>query len=223
MRPTFLPMYKYVLLATLVAYGGCDNGGNAEPQQLYDPLTGDSIQVSGNDTVLITRSADWQYSRARSDARSTLAEFIDRFCHSPPGQTELGLKARFAEARPLNEKGDSIIENMWLSLLSVDKGVFRGTVENVPIDLKKVKHHDTVSVDISRVTDWYAVDNDTLVAGFTMRAYRSRMSAGNRAKYDSAQGFIVVPDSIEWLRRGLVGDQSAIRATLASRLTRSCS
>jgi uncharacterized protein YegJ (DUF2314 family) len=165
----------------------------------------DSIEIHGDDTVNVTSRGDWRLLRARQDARTTYPEFVARLQHPPADQQDLALKARFAEPDPKGEPGDSLVEHLWLVPLRYADGRVLGVVDNEPTDLRGVQLGDSVWVDSTDVSDWMAVERDTLVAGFTVRVFRARMVAKERSRYDSINGYVVLPDSLELRRRRLTG------------------
>jgi uncharacterized protein YegJ (DUF2314 family) len=145
-----------------------------------------SVSEAGDTAFLIDR-ADAAMIEARRRARCTLPEFVRRFRAPPSDQSALGLKARFKETAGT--------EYLWLHVLSVSADTFiRGIVENDPGIVQRVHYQDTVRVGPDAVADWYAVERDTLVAGFTLRVYRERLSPLERARDDSARAYVVSID-----------------------------
>jgi uncharacterized protein YegJ (DUF2314 family) len=186
---------------------------------IVDSITGDTIDVVDDDTAVVVRRDDALFARARVDGYITLPEFIDRFCNPPPLQTDLALKARFAG---VEAHGDSVFEHLWLTVIAIKNGRFRAIVENSPAHAPGLKFKDTVVVDTTQISDWYAIQGDTLVAGFTRRALRSQLTAQGRARWDSVEGLIVLPDTVEWRLRGLIRADTISAGRLRSRLTGSC-
>jgi uncharacterized protein YegJ (DUF2314 family) len=167
-----------ILIALVVA---CDRAAPAR-RRVH------SVSEDG-DTAFIVSRADAEMARARRRARCTLPEFVRRFRAPPPGQSALELKARFEEGTET--------EYLWLEVISVSADtLIRGVVDNDPGILRRVRYQDTVSVGPDAVADWYAVERDTLVAGFTLRVYRERLPPVERAREDSAQGYVVPADPL---------------------------
>ena len=146
------------------------------------------------DTALRVDRDDWRWYQARRDARCTLDEFLRRFHQPPRTQSDLQLKAGLEIA-----KDDT--EHVWIRVLRIDDdSVFRGILNNDPSDSSRYKYGDTVVVARRQVTDWYAVDRDTLVGGFTIRVSRYALTKAERARFDSARSYAIGDDG-ENLRR----------------------
>lgn len=181
----------------VLAAAGCDAG--AAPD-VDDASPVDSIAVVRGDTVHIVADDDWQLLRAAADARRTLAEYRARVAHPPDGQSELALKGRFAEPGGATPR-DSEIEHVWLDPVADAGGRLRGVVRSMPSALRRLHEGDTVVVRPEDVSDWFAVERDTLVAGYSIRVFRARLTADQRRARDSALGYVVLPDSVELVRR----------------------
>lgn len=193
-----MPSPRLVLLGGLCLAAACATPRDAEEAPAFD-----SVVARDGDTAHVTSRTDWRLLQAREDARRTFPEFVARFRSPPDGQRALSLKGRFAEPDSGGAPGDSVVEHLWLEPIAYDSGRIRGVIDNTPILLRRVSHRDTVTIDSSHVSDWYAVEHDTLVAGFSLRVFRLRMTTEERARSDSADGYIVLPDSLEFRRRGL--------------------
>ena len=162
-------------------------------------LGGDSIEVLDGDTAHVLPDDDWEVLSARHDARETFPEFVRRFRQPPKGQSDLAVKIRFAEAN--GQLADSAVEHIWLDPLAVDDSAIRGIVANTPIDLRRVKYGDTVRVLAEQVSDWYAVDRDTLVGGFSIRLFRSRLTKEARDSADRGRPYAIVGSRLDELLR----------------------
>src|SRR5262245_8855235 len=147
-------------------------------QQEGDPRV-TFVSADGDTATRVDRD-DFRWEQARRDARCTLAEFVRRFRNPPPTQSELDLKVGL-------DLSPEQTEHVWLRVLAVEGDTaFRGTVNNDPSDTSRYHFGDTVSVSWRRVSDWYAVDRDTLIGGFTIRYARLSLTKAERAQFDSA-------------------------------------
>lgn len=145
-----------------------------------------SVSADG-DTAFLVASNDSNMLAARRDAQCTLHEFVRRFESAPATQAELMLKAAFH---------DSVnTEHLWMRVHRiVGDSLYQGVVENDPGVLRHLAYGDTVDVPRRDVDDWFAVDADTLVAGFSIRARRRTLSPNERARADSVAGYVVDSD-----------------------------
>jgi uncharacterized protein YegJ (DUF2314 family) len=146
-----------------------------------------SVSADG-DTAFLVPSNDPNMLRARRDAECTLHEFARRLEKAPPTQSELMLKAAFH---------DSVnTEHLWVRVHRiVGDSLYQGVVENDPAVLRRLAYGDTVEVQRRDVDDWFAVDSDTLVAGFSIRARRRALPPDERARADSVSGYVVDSDA----------------------------
>ncbi|HEY4216845.1 MAG TPA: DUF2314 domain-containing protein [Gemmatimonadaceae bacterium] len=155
----------------------------------------DSIEVVNGDTSHILPADDWEVLSAQRDARTTFVECVRRFREHRSSQSDLSVKVRFAEAT--RDVGDSSVEHLWLEPLAINDSSVRGIVVNTPTDLRHVKYGDTVTVPSQQVSDWYAVDRDTLVGGFTIRLFRSRLTKAQRDSEDRHRPYVIVGNRTE--------------------------
>ena len=146
-----------------------------------------SVSADG-DTAFLVASNDPNMLRARRDAQCTLHEFARRFEKAPATQTELMMKAAFHDS--------TNTEHLWVRVHRiVGDSLYHGVVENDPAVLRHLAYRDTVEVPRGDVDDWFAVDADTLVAGFSIRARRRALSPNERAQADSVRDYVVDSDA----------------------------
>jgi uncharacterized protein YegJ (DUF2314 family) len=126
---------------------------------------------------------DEAMNRAMQRARDTLDEYRHRLANPPPTQTGLSLKAKF-------ESGGHV-EHMWVHDVEPIDGGFRGILGNTPLSIETLKEGDSVEISDSDVSDWMAIDDGRLVAGYTLRVIRDRMPADERAAFDAQMEFSI--------------------------------
>jgi uncharacterized protein YegJ (DUF2314 family) len=68
---------------------------------------------------------------------------------------------------------------------------FAGVVANEPVDLKRIRLGERVTVPLESVSDWMAVDRGRLIGGYTIRALRDRMTSDERILFDRDLGFVI--------------------------------
>jgi uncharacterized protein YegJ (DUF2314 family) len=176
-------------LATLFVFStllaGCRRTADDAPAA-RDPRVA-AVSPDG-DTARFVNPSDYRWARARQDAQCSLPGVHPPLSPSAIKQSDLQLKAAL-ELAPRN------IEHLWVRVLAVNSDtLFRGTINNDPSDSTRYPYGDTVTVRAQQVTDWYAVDRDTLVGGFTMRVARLELTREERAVYDSAATYVIGSD-----------------------------
>jgi len=123
-------------------------------------------------TVVHVSAGDAEMNAAMDEARKTLDRFIAAFQKPGPGQSDFGLKGRFAE-------GDCV-EHMWIDELRYEDGKFRGKLGNTPRLLSNLKRGSPCELDPAHVSDWQYVENGRLVGGYTLRLIFRRMPPDER-------------------------------------------
>ena len=185
MRAQRAARWVYMVLGGLAI--ACDAPAAYDREPPGDRSTGVHSVSADGDTAFLVASDDPDLRLACRVAQCTLHEFRERFQAPPVSQTDLMLKAAFRDS--------ASTEHLWLEVLAlVGDSAFRGRIANDPGMLRHLTYGDTVLVHRLDVDDWYAVDRDTLIAGFSIRAYRNRMTEVARTQYDSAQGYAVDSD-----------------------------
>jgi uncharacterized protein YegJ (DUF2314 family) len=129
--------------------------------------------------------------RARARARCTLPELVRRIRFPPPTQAEVAIQGRFAEA--------GAIEDLWMTPAStlLDSLVI-GSLTSRPGVIRRLRYGDTVVIRPASIVDWYAIDHDTLVGGFTLRAIRNSLSETERERQDRARGYTIRGDGLSF-------------------------
>lgn len=132
-------------------------------------------------------SEDAEMNAAIQQAQATLPLFIQALLSPEPTQIHFSIKAKF----PYGD--DDSAEHMWISELTFSDNVFEGTLANEPVYISSLQIGDTVSVQISNVSDWFIVDGDKLLGGYTIHVLRNRMTPDEREQFDSEFG-VRIPD-----------------------------
>lgn len=142
-----------------------------------------TIEREGNPPVTPIPAEDAVMNIAMQRARDTLDEYRGRLTNPPPTQTYLSLKAQFED--------DDYVEHMWIRDVEITETGFRGRLGNEPVNITSVAFGDVVEVPVAKVSDWMAVDDGRLVAGYTLRVLRDRMPPAQREAFDSNLDFVI--------------------------------
>jgi len=155
-----------LLMALLLAWPAAVNAQEAAGTRMVD--------VAGDDSAM---------NAAIAKAQATISEFVRRLEQPPASQTDIGLKVRLSDGHE--------IEHVWLVDVHHTGERVWGRINN---DVERIHNHrigDSVSVALSEVSDWLAIDAGRLVGGYSIRLLRERMSPTERAAFDRQVPFRV--------------------------------
>lgn len=117
---------------------------------------------------------------AIATARENTEPFVVRLVHPGPTQSYAAVKTRLTEG--------GAVEHVWLSRVTLDGSVFRGVLDNTPVDVHRYHVGETITVSRDSITDWMVIDRDTVYGAFTVYALRARMTASECEHFDKQQG-----------------------------------
>lgn len=120
-------------------------------------------------------------NQAIATAKLTLAKFDSAFSRNDSSLSAFAVKKRYNTP---NGGG----EHMWIAVLRIENGRYKGFVNNDAEETTEVKYGDTVLVSPSEITDWMYLENKTLRGGYTIREMRRHLTAVEKARSDSATG-----------------------------------
>ena len=127
--------------------------------------------------------ADKDVDQAVHRAQDTLAEFTKALTAPQPGQTGFAVKKRCIE-------GDKC-EHIWLADAHFEGKLLCGTVDNIPVDLKKIREGQKVTVRPEEISDWMYLQDGRLVGGYTIVAYYRKLSPAEKKRFTQRVGFQV--------------------------------
>jgi len=118
---------------------------------------------------------DKAMDRAVAKARESLGFFI------------AALQAKKSDSRDFEVKkccidGDKV-EHIWMRDVRWDGKVFRGRVDNQPLDVTNMRLGQQITVAPEDLTDWMFVKNGKLMGGFTTRVLYGRLSPEEKARF----------------------------------------
>lgn len=154
----------------------------------FDRLSSPMKQTDESLDVEAVSSDDKEINAAIARAQETLPVFIDQLENPISTYTNSMIKVRF----PYDAKGSA--EHMWMGNLSYSDSRFTGVLGDKPIQVKDIHQGDTLTIDAKDVTDWVLIKEDgTMLGGFTMHVFISRMTQEEANEYIKETGF-KVPD-----------------------------
>jgi len=127
-----------------------------------DPL--EAVRTVSQVPVVAIRDDDPLMKAAVAEARARFSEFVGAFEQRDDEQM-FAVKAPFVEGKAK--------EFMWLQVGGIENGIIYGTLDNDPVDLKKLHAGSRVRVRTSELNDWiYRTSGEELVGGFTIEAVK---------------------------------------------------
>ena len=118
---------------------------------------------------------DKAMDRAVEKARESLGFFLAALQAKKPDSTDFEVKKCLID-------GDKV-EHIWVRDVTWDGKVFRGKVDNQPLEVTKVRLGQQVTLNPEDLTDWMFVKEGKLMGGFTTRVLYSRLSPEEQAQF----------------------------------------
>jgi uncharacterized protein YegJ (DUF2314 family) len=168
---------KLLKLAVLLSFLSC-----ASRQSTKIPDTGKSGLDTAADMYSVN-AGDTSMNAAITKAKNTISEFDIALKSNNPDYSDFAVKKKYD-----TEDGG---EHMWISVMMLTNGNYRGVVNNDAENTTEVKFGDTVVVKKSEITDWMYLEKNVLRGGYTIREIRNRLNQEERKKMDGDMGIIV--------------------------------
>lgn len=143
----------------------------------------DQIRIDTATDMYYVPAEDPSMNAAIIKAKSTIDEFDQALMSNNTSYSDFAIKKRYNAP----EGG----EHMWIGVIKMEDGGYRGVVNNDAESTKEVKFGDTVLVRKEEITDWMYLDNNVLKGGYTIREIRNKMKKEERKKFDEELGFII--------------------------------
>jgi uncharacterized protein YegJ (DUF2314 family) len=125
--------------------------GGPEPLSVFGEHWANFVRVEREDPRM---------TAAVEEARRRWPEFVAAFGKRRPDQT-FAVKIAFREGE--------IVEFMWVKVAAIEGEQIRGILDNEPVDVKSVRHGDSVQVKLADLNDWIYVQDGTMIGGFTVK------------------------------------------------------
>ena len=158
-------LLSLILVAAAFTLSSCDSKKS----------TSQTVHREGQPDYVRVPETDPEMDRAIQSAHDSVDTFILALRNRAPTQVGFSVKKPF--------KDGTQVEHIWLSDASFDGTVFRGRVDNEPVDVTNVKLGDKATVSKGEVSDWFYIDGGKLVGGYTLRVLYSRMSEAEKKEF----------------------------------------
>lgn len=114
------------------------------------------------DNLVFFSPDDAKMNAAIEQARQTLPVFWAKVDEHDPAVSDVLVKVGLPNTH-------QSLEHIWMTVESHSALAVRGRLANVPTDLPKLHHHDEVSVETSKISDWAYTKGGKQYGGFTIR------------------------------------------------------
>ena len=161
---------KFTILLTLVCVS---LAAAAEEASTQSPSR--DVETPGPPSYADVKDNDKAMDRAVAKARESLGFFLAALQAKKPDSTDFEVKRCFVD-------GDKV-EHIWLRDVTWDGKVFRGKVDNQPLEVTNLRLGQQVTLNPEDLTDWMFVKEGKLMGGFTTRVLYSRLSPEEQAKF----------------------------------------
>ncbi len=160
-------MKHYIFLLLIIFLASCSSKKAKTPVVKEDATTLYSWQM--NDAGLKT---------AVAQANNTVDSFTTALKSNNPAFANFALKIRFP--------GLGGAEDVWAANIKTTPMGFSGVLNNAAELTIKAKKGDPVTFTKQNISDWMYTENGKLRGGFTIKLTYSRMTAKEKAKFDTA-------------------------------------
>lgn len=162
---------KVFLTVALIIVGllGCTGQQTTKPRDNSEP---EVLSVADNDTEM---------AEAINKARMSIDSFDSALQSANTNYSFFALKAYLKNSN----------EHVWLRNITLNGGVYKGVLDNLPKSTAVQKVGDTISISSSIISDWMYLDNQKLRGGYSIRLLRKRMTEEERNQFDIESGFVI--------------------------------
>jgi len=140
----------------------------------------DVIRRDGKADVVKVEATDLEVTNAISEARSTVAGFLEALKAPKQSQSEFTVKYPFEE--------DGTTEHMWVVNLKYDGKVLTGILYNYPNKIRNLSYQQAVELRPDQVSDWTYIEDGQIVGGFTLRALYKNYPEEKRRELEESLG-----------------------------------
>jgi len=165
------------LAAACLVLAACEGGGGS-PAPQAEPAP----QAQPAENPRFAGEPDPDMRTAAHKAQVSLDEFDQRLTNPPRGQTRIGLRGIF--------ESQGRTQYLWLRNVRIVPEGYRGLVATLPT-IPGLALDQEVMLPREAVADWFAVEDGYLIAGYSLRLMRSRLSPEARARADEQSGYII--------------------------------
>jgi len=177
----------FLLSSFLFVVAGCSD--KQQPTSASAPAPAPQPQpqiVSTNQPAATTPAPappeDPAFTEVIAKAKASSGDFLRAFREKPEGARAFFVKKPYPTST-------GVMEHMWISVLEETNGTLKGKVANEADETREVKKGETVSLNISEISDWKYTNGKKLVGGYTIRYFFERMTPQEKEDFLKQAGF----------------------------------
>jgi uncharacterized protein YegJ (DUF2314 family) len=130
---------------------------------------------SDRDEIISIRPDDAEMNAAIAKARESLPQFWQVFEKRGRGESDFALKVKITD--------NNGTEHFWATDIERRDGSVRGTINNDPNIVAKVKLGDRLTIPEADISDWLYMRDGRMVGNHTLRVLVKKMSAREAEQY----------------------------------------
>lgn len=162
-------------MVAAAGFGLSGKGGSPDvPMAIPAAAPGASAKAARpmKENVVAVHTSDSAMAAARRKARATLPRFVKLM--------EAGTPGTYTVKFPLTQNGAT--EHLWMQLTGHDEAGFTGRLANDPVNGRKYRMGDRLTVAKADVEDWMINGGDAMYGGYTARVMLDTLPAEKAAK-----------------------------------------
>jgi uncharacterized protein YegJ (DUF2314 family) len=144
-------------------------------------IAGRAVKTPGPPGYLEVKDKDKAMDAAVDHAHQTLGFFCAALKAKKPDTRGYEIKTAFTDGEQ--------VEHIWVNKVTWDGHAFHGQVNNKPLAVGNVHLGQKVTLQPKQVSDWMFVKEGKLIGGFTTRVLYARLSAEDKAQFESQAEF----------------------------------
>ena len=130
---------------------------------------------SDQDKTIDIKPDDVEMNAAIAKARESLPQYWQVFEKRERGESDFALKVRITDK--------SGTEHFWANDIERREGSIKGTINNDPDIVARVKLGDRVTIPDADITDWLYMRDGKMVGNHTLRVLLKKMSSSEAEQY----------------------------------------
>jgi len=174
----------FILISFLLVVPGCSDkqSQSSVPAPPTQPQIVSNLSTNQPAAKTPAPQEDPAFTEAIAKAKASSGDFLRAFREKPEGARAFFVKKPYPTPT-------GVMEHMWISVLEETNGTLKGKVANEADETREVKKGETVSLNISEISDWKYTNGKKLVGGYSIRYFFERMTPQEKEDFLKQAGF----------------------------------